>query len=142
MKLRLLLAARYRLLAVCSGRGDCQLLDFLNELEGQFAKQADRMYVRLEETARQGPSSRSEICRKLSQEVWEFREGRVRVLWFYGEEPEIIICSHGFFKSSQKTPRSEVRRAIASRKRYFAALARGEIEILSEEDEYGNLNHG
>ncbi len=138
MKLRLLLEGNYRVLAVCSGRGDCQLLEFLNQLEGDFSDQAARMYHRLEETARQGPSRRQEICRKIGQEIWEFREGKLRVLWFYGEREEIIVCSHGFFKQSQKTPRIEKNRALDCRRRYFAALAQGDIDILLDEDESEN----
>lgn len=138
MKLRLLLEGHYRVLAVCSGRGDCQLLEFLNQLEGNFINQADRMLNRLEVTAHQGPSRNPEICRKIGQEIWEFREGRLRVLWFHGEREEIIVCSHGFFKQSQKTPRIEKNRALDCRKRYLADLAQGDIDILLDEDESEN----
>jgi hypothetical protein len=106
MKLLLLLEGGCRLLAVCSGRGDCHLLDFLHELGSNFQDQVDRVFFRLEETARRGPSSNLEICRKIGQEIWEFREGRIRILWFYGENFEVIICSHGFLKKTQKTRRS------------------------------------
>lgn len=135
MKLRLLLEGNHRLLAVCSGRGDCHLLDFLNDLESNFQDQVDRVLYRLEETARHGPSSNPEICRKLGQEIWEFREGRIRILWFYGENLEVIICSHGFLKKTQKTPKNEKTRAIAARKKYLGNLARGEIQILRNEED-------
>jgi|UniRef100_A0A7V6A1D9 phage-related protein/transcriptional regulator with XRE-family HTH domain len=135
MKLRLLLEGNHRLLAVCSGRGDCQLLEFLDELKGDFSDQAVRMLNRLEETARQGPSRKPEICRKIGQEIWEFREGKIRVLWFYGENLEVIICSHGFLKKAQKTPKNEKNRALATRKQYFGDLAQEEIKILRDEEE-------
>lgn len=132
MNLRLLLEEKYRLLAVCSGRSDCQLLDFLNELGSNLQDQADRVFYRLEETARHGPSSNPEICRKIGQEIWELREGRIRVLWFYGEDLEIIICSHGFLKKTQKNPKNEKTRAVSARKDYFRTLAQGEIKILKD----------
>jgi phage-related protein len=134
MKLRLLLEGRYRILAVCSRRGDCQLLDFLNELDSNFQDQADRMLFRLEETARRGPSTNPDICRKIGQEIWEFRAGRIRVLWFYGENLEVIICSHGFLKRTPKTPRNEKQKAVATRRQYFGDLAHGDLQILRDEN--------
>jgi phage-related protein len=135
LNLRLLLEERYRVLAVCSGRGDCHLLEFLDELEKNFQDQADRIFFRLEETARQGPSINPEICRKIGQEIWEFREGRIRILWFYGENREIIICSHGFLKKTQKTPQNEKNRAVAARKQYFRSLAQGENKISKDDED-------
>jgi phage-related protein len=90
---------------------------------------------RLEETARREPSSNPEMCRKIGQEIWEFREGRLRILWFYGENLEVIICSHGFLKKTQKTPKNEKNRAVIFRKQYLRLLAQGEIEILRDEED-------
>ncbi len=43
MKLHLLVQEKYQIFATCSDRGECQLLSFLNELEGVLQEQADRM---------------------------------------------------------------------------------------------------
>jgi phage-related protein len=92
------------------------------------------MFFRLEDTARRGPSTNPEICRKIGEEIWEFREGRIRVLWFFGENLEVIICSHGFLKMTPKTPKTEKQRAVAARKQYFGDLAHGDLQILKNEN--------
>jgi phage-related protein len=114
--------------------GGLSVVGFLNELDRNFQDQVDRMLFRLEETARRGPSTNPDICRKIGQEIWEFREGRIRVLWFYGEYLEVIICSHGFLKRTQKTPKTEKQRAFAARKQYFGELAHGDLQILGDEN--------
>ena len=132
MKLYLLVQEKYQIFATCSDRGECQLLSFLNELEGVLQEQADRMLNFLERVAHTGPPRRYEVCHQIQGGIWQFRQGRIRVLWFFGAGPEIVVCSHGFMKASQRTPQEQIKRAEIIRRRYFSDLERGEIEILPD----------
>ena len=118
----------YQVLAACTGRGDCELLLFLNEIEGSVEKDAIRMANLLERTAKEGPSRRTEISHQIEDEIYEFIQGRLRVLWFY-DEGLIVVCSHGFIKKTKKTPRRELRKAKETRSRYFEDKRKGKITI-------------
>lgn len=64
------------------------------------------------------------ILKKLTDDIWEFRtrfdRQQVRLLAFWDPNLEsMIICTHGFVKKSQKTPASEIKKAIAFRKKYL-----------------------
>jgi phage-related protein len=95
-------------------------------MEGPIGKDAIRMANLLERTAKEGPSRRTEVSHQIKDEIYEFIQGRLRVLWFY-DEGQIVVCSHGFIKKSSKTPRSEIRRAEETRHRYFEDKEVGNI---------------
>ena len=50
--------------------------------------------------------------------IWEFIQGRLRILWFY-DKNRIVVCACGFIKKTPKTPPSEKDQAIAIKKKYF-----------------------
>ena len=116
-------------LAVCSGRGDCPLLDFLAGLGGgDLAKDGRRMLKLLDRVSAQGPPRNTEISHQLDRGIWEFIQGRLRVLWFY-DEGKLVVCSHGFVKKRQKTPSAEIERAIEQRRRYLEAKKQDRLSI-------------
>ena len=57
--------------------------------------------------------------------------GRIRVLWFY-DSGRIILVSHGFLKSTPKTPEAEKRIAREVWKRYREARARDAVEVMED----------
>lgn len=66
----------------------------------------------------------SKIFKKLTNEIWEFRtrydKQQVRLLAFWDPNlNSMVICTHGFIKKTQKTPKSEINRALEFRKRYL-----------------------
>ena len=128
MILRTVSSGLYRVLAACTGRGDCELLSFLNEMEGPVARDAIRIANLLDRTAKEGPSRRTEVSHQIEGEIYEFIQGRLRVLWFY-DERRIIVCSHGFIKKTKKIPRRELHRAKDTHRRYFEDKAKGKITI-------------
>ncbi|MDY7093438.1 MAG: type II toxin-antitoxin system RelE/ParE family toxin [Acidobacteriota bacterium] len=128
MKLQTVRAENWRVLAMCTERGDCPLLDFLTSLEGQLAKDGRRMLRLLARVASLGPPKNTEISHQLDPGVWEFIQGRLRVLWFY-DEGKLVLCSHGFVKKQQKTPRAELERAKTMRRRYLEAKRRGNLRV-------------
>ena len=66
-----------------------------------------------------------ELFKKLGDsEIWEFRTlwqsmaYRLFAFWDTDEET-IVIATHGLVKKTQKTPKSEIKKAQAIRKEYF-----------------------
>jgi len=135
MNLILLAPGRYQIYAACSDRGECRLLSFLNELEGKFQDQADRMLNFLARVADEGPPRNTDLCHQIQDDIWQFESGKLRVLWFYGRGRGVIVCSHGFPKTTQKTPKRHINQAIQVLRRYLQDVAKGDITILEIEDE-------
>lgn len=128
MRLEIVRSGCWQVLAVCSERGHCPLLDFLGGLEGSLARDARRMLALLVRVAEHGPLRNTEISHQIEAAVWELRQGRLRVLWFY-DVGRIVVCSHGFVKRTSKVPAREVDLARANRARYLRARERRQIEI-------------
>ncbi|MBO6065247.1 MAG: type II toxin-antitoxin system RelE/ParE family toxin [Lachnospiraceae bacterium] len=53
-----------------------------------------------------------EITKHLEGDIWELRPGCNRVLFFYFERNTFVLLHH-FRKTTQKTPRREIERAIS-----------------------------
>jgi hypothetical protein len=122
--------------AICDGRGECQVLSFLEELRGPEKVAAENMLVLLEKTVpRFGPPRGEPLCKSLGDGVYELRKQpkgkKLRVLWFYGG-PAIIVCTAAF-KKAERTPRVLLDRARFLRKQYRLASSRGEVEIIDRE---------
>ncbi|MDD2902870.1 MAG: type II toxin-antitoxin system RelE/ParE family toxin [Syntrophales bacterium] len=135
MKLLLLAHGRYQVFAACSDRGDCQLLSFLNALEGDRQDQADRLINLLDRAAREGPPRNTDICHQIKGDIWQFESGKLRVLWFYGRGRGVVVCSHGFPKETKRTRRRDIKQAERTHRKYFDDVARGDIEIFESVDE-------
>jgi phage-related protein len=88
----------------------------------------------LERVSISGPPRNKDICHQIQGDIYEFIKRRLRVLWFY-DKGRIIICTHGFVKDTQKTPRIEIAKAVRIKEQYFAAKSRNDLEI--EEDDNG-----
>jgi len=117
----------------------CPLTDFLTDIGAQYAGSASGMYDLLERFAESGKETFSDdLCHLVSKDekIWQFTKGRLRVLWFYGQGNRIVVCSHGFVKQSQKTPKKEINRAISTKKQYETAAKINAVTILEEEDDY------
>lgn len=131
MRLRAVRQGEWRVLAICTGRGDCPLLGFLGGIEGSLRRDQLGMLKLLERVAQVGPPRNAETSKKLSADIFELRFGQLRVLWFYAER-RIVVCSHGFVKRSQKTPAGELARVERACREYRLAQAAG---TLSEAEE-------
>lgn len=132
MRLRRVRRSRWEVLATCSERGDCPVLEFLAGLEGRLAKQAVRMLALLSQVAEEGPPRNVERSHKVAAEIWELIQGDLRILWFYAEG-QIVVLTGGFVKKSQKTPKAEVKAAERALAEFREASRRKKLEI--EEDE-------
>lgn len=125
-------------LAVVEVHGDgpcCPVVDFLDERAKQTHGQVVGMYDLIDRFGESGREKlSSEHCHRVSRDnepaVWQFRKGRLRVLWFYASPGKVIVCSHGFLKDSEETPRRQVLQVLGVMERYAEAAARGGLEVL------------
>lgn len=65
-----------------------------------------------------------ELFKKLDGEIWEFRttynKACYRLLAFWDKKTnKVVVCTHGFFKKTQKTPPQEIERAEQLRTEYI-----------------------
>ncbi len=127
---------KFNVLAECGEDRQCELLSFLNGLEGDLVSHGLRMLNLLERIALEGPPRRVEVCHQIKGPIFQCEQGRIRVLWFY-DEGQMVICSHGFIKTSRKTPRDQIRRAENAYRRYFDDKAKRTINIIEDEEENG-----
>lgn len=132
MRLRRLKLRSWAVLAACSDRGDCLLTEFLQGLEGRLGKQARRAWSLLDVVASIGPPRNTDVSHRLAPDIWEFISGDLRILWFY-DERKVVVCSHGFVKQRQKTPKAHLEQAEAVRSRYFEAKSKSALRIDDEE---------
>lgn len=72
-----------------------------------------------------------ELLRKLNELIWEFRtkfnKKHYRLLAFWDKtdsDETLVLATHGFVKKTNKTPKSEIKRAEEIRKEYFEQKAR------------------
>jgi phage-related protein len=56
--------------------------------------------------------------RRLGDEMYELKSDQVRLLFFI-DRPRRLVVASGFLKKSQRTPRSEIERAMSVRALYY-----------------------
>lgn len=124
--------AGYAVYAIGKDEQHCQLLDFLGTIGSNLEKDRDRILALLKRVAQKGPPRNTEISHQIKNEIFEFIQGRLRVLWFY-DEGKIIVCTHGFIKKSRKTPVAEIEQALSAWDRYFEHKKKGPFKIIIKE---------
>ena len=67
---------------------------------------------------RNGVKLPQNIAKHISEEIWELRPGKNRILYFYFEKNTFVLL-HMFRKKSKKTPISEIEKAKIECKDYI-----------------------
>lgn len=124
---------RWTVLAIARSETECELRDVL------ITPDPNRLGVRMlallqQELPTRGPRHNEEISKHLGGDIYEFRKtpGRgpaLRVLWFY-DEGKIIVCTHGFWKTTRRTPQTEIDKTENLRKKYLLAKRTGSVRII------------
>jgi phage-related protein len=57
--------------------------------------------------------------KQIKGDIYELRPGKNRVLYFYQDRKNRFILLHGFTKKTDKTPKSEVDKAIEEKKDFI-----------------------
>ncbi len=103
-------------------------VDFLEDafefLEKLDEKAREKIYFNIKKASL---TNDVKLFKKLiNTEIWEFRtlynKVQYRLFAFWDKRDNkntLIICTHGFIKKSQKTPKSEIKKAEGIRINYF-----------------------
>ena len=104
------------------------LVKFLQEQKLRVPKETLKLLALLTNTAKQGPPQNIEKCRPLEAGLYEFKANSLRVIWFW-DSNRLILCTHGFVKKRQKTPRLEIEQAKKSKALYESAKHSGRLTV-------------
>jgi phage-related protein len=110
------------------GRKRCRTLEFVKEMGRQLPDELTKLARLWDDTAQNGPPKNNEKFKPLkgSDGIYEFKTSKLRMLCFK-DEGSYIICTHGFVKKSQKTPKKEIATAERLKKDYFYAKEKGHL---------------
>lgn len=104
-----------------------ETLDFMEEMSGKRRREVDKLNALIDRSLEHGIPKNKQKCRSLGNGIYEFKTtGGLRLVWFW-DEGQMIICTHGFQKKSQKTLRGQIERALARKADYFEAKASGKL---------------
>lgn len=111
-------------------KDDCELFTFLEKMQADDENEFDKINALLDHTATYGPPRNTEKCRWFSDiDVFELKtKGGIRIMAFW-DKNRIIICTHGFLKKKQKTPKNEKTKAKNEKARFLEAKAAKTITI-------------
>lgn len=129
----------WKIYAVASNRGDCELLEFLLGLGANYEDNVNAvlaLFDAISEKAEGPQNISSKKCHTITadKKIWQVSVGRIRVAWFYDGD-KIMICTHGFFKNSQETKESDKKHALKIRKDYLGDKVANNIHIIKEDGE-------
>ncbi len=132
MKLMIISTAAFKVFAACSDDGRCPLLRSFDDLEGPARMDAHRMLRMLKRVSLEGLPGRYEVNHRITEGIGRLRQGRIGLLYFCDRD-RVIVCTHGFFRRSRKTPADDIGRALDIWSRYRREKTSGAIEVIKEE---------
>lgn len=124
----------WTVLAIARSEAECEVVDVLAQADVNDL--GSRMFFLLRQRLPvHGPRHNEEISKHLDDGIYEFRKTpkrgpALRVLWFYDEE-RVVVCTHGYWKTTQRTPPAEIDKARKLRSDYLLAKRRNSLRIIS-----------
>ena len=97
--------------------GDCEMLEFLNELQRSDFPEFAKLIRLFDWTADSGQVRNPQKFKPLRDKIWEFKTfGGIRVLCFFDVD-KLVILTNGFKKKKDYT--EEIDKAVRMRARYL-----------------------
>jgi phage-related protein len=124
----------WTVLAIARSETECELQEVLVQPDSNDL--GSRMFSLLsEELPVSGPPRSEEISKQLEGAIFEFRKTprrgpALRVLWFY-DEGRVVVCTHAYWMTTQRTPPAEIDKARRLRSDYLLAKRRNSLRIVS-----------
>lgn len=134
MYLRSLSQKTWNLVEMVDASGVGRVSGFLAGLGANKQREAAAMVALLDRVAAQGPRQGTAKCHQIQGEIWELIHGSLRVL-FAHDGNRLILCTSGFVKKSQKTPKKEIRRAERTLADFRDARARNQLEWVKDDQQ-------
>lgn len=124
----------WSILAIAKQNGDktrCETLIFMQSIGKSQSQELSKITRLLNDTAKKGLPHNSQKFKKLKETdgIYEFKANKIRLLCFFDDtETRLIICTHGFLKSTQKTPKAHIERAEQLKREYFNEKEKGTLK--------------
>ena len=126
---------RFHVFAYCDNEGYSEIDKLVEKCDNSQLKSIEKLAATIERVALHGPKSiAGPRCHQIDGEIFQIRTNHLRVFWFY-DEGNIIICTHGFIKKCKKTPKNEIKKANRIMEKYFESKKCGTLEVKEERDE-------
>lgn len=117
----------YVIVALCVREGDATLFDqFVESLPEAEQK---KIHAAVERMSNHGPPRNPEKGKPIKGQsnLFELKEYQSRVFWFRAgklpDERGLIVLTHGFTKKKNKTPQTQIERAVSLRKQYLTTYS-------------------
>ena len=114
----------YEIIFYADNDGYSELYEELQNLAEQSLTNKDcriqlkQITLYIELLKNQGTHLPSNIAKHIIYDVWELRPGKNRVLYFYFKD-NMFVLLHMFRKKTQKTPKSEIEKALKEMNNYI-----------------------
>jgi hypothetical protein len=122
---------RHLVCAIGSSPTRCDLMAFLTDLRRDRRGDHAGLWGLFKRASEQGLVGETQFYHKLGDNLWEFIQGKARVLFFF-DGNKLIVCTHGFLKKSNKTPQREIDLAARRRDEYLRLKASGHVGKMWE----------
>jgi hypothetical protein len=131
-------AQQWNLYAVAENDGSCLVQDLLQaQLRGGDIKAAQSLLAFLDNMVydTKGPQRwiGTKRCHESvkGEQIYEFRQGSLRVHWFYGQGRCVAILARAAVKQTNTTPKQLAKELIALKSKYQEAAKSGNIKIIN-----------
>lgn len=134
MRVRSLSQKAWTLIEKVDAGGTGEVSGFLQGLGANKRREASRMVALMDRVAVEGPRQGAAKCHQIDGEIWELIRGSLRIL-FAHDGHRLILCTSGFVKKSQRTPKKEIDRAKRILSDFRDARANSRLEWVQEKQE-------
>ena len=134
MFIRSLSKKSWNLVEVVDAAGVGKVSGFLADLGANKQREAAGMTALFDRVAVHGPRQGTAKCHQIQGEIWELIHGTLRVL-FAHDGNRLILCTSGFVKKSQKTPKREIQRAERTLAEFRAARDQNLLEWAEDDQQ-------
>lgn len=121
MNLRTLFDDRFKVSATMQG-DSCPALEFLTDGEDDTEVYRISIVQLLELTAKVGlqglPAGMFKVANR-EEGIYEFKKGTIRLFFFKGNGREVVICTGGVRKKTQKADKQAIAKAVRAKGEYF-----------------------
>lgn len=127
MRLRLLWAATWTVVATVDTRGRCRVMEELDALRRNDRVAHAQIGALLLRCARAGPPAHMQRSRHLGCGIYELKTPRGWRLFYFFDREQLIVCSELCRKPKPRDLKAIVLRTQRQRAEYFAARSRATI---------------
>lgn len=129
MRLAKVRGGAWTIRVVLTEKGDCPFKEWL---DGLPYKARTKINLLLDRVSSNGSPKNTDISHQIGEAIWQWTPTYDhRVAWFY-DDGQVIIVSHGYGKSGNKTSKADIERAETLRKQYLIEKGEGTL-ILKDE---------